>query len=222
MISQVNKFLKSIVLPSVISSLLACLPLASHADIVDKGEIRFQRGAQSGTYSGALIRGDTDRYSLVAAAGQQMQVEITSVENNAVFRLSVYSYGTGQDVPLEGAAEGDDATSWSGRLPDPGYSKDGEQNLVDILVSGTRGNATYELTITLPPKSAGRSQEPGSVNGKYSGLLQTLYCPQDKAQYGEFNEYGYWEGGPWCGETGLAGYWVWKPPYWYVWASRKP
>lgn len=58
-----------------------------------------------------------------------------------------------------------------------------------------------------------------SVDGKYSNLIQTLPCPKDRRTYGEFRDYGYWGGGPWCGRTGKAGYWVWVAPNWYVWSS---
>jgi len=56
-----------------------------------------------------------------------------------------------------------------------------------------------------------------SVNGKYSKLIQTLHCPSDRGQYGEFRDYGYWGGDAWCGKQGKAGYWVWVAPNWYVW-----
>ncbi|KJR42648.1 secreted protein [Candidatus Magnetoovum chiemensis] len=57
------------------------------------------------------------------------------------------------------------------------------------------------------------------VSGKYSELIQILPCPEDKASYGDFNDYGYWGGGAWCGAQGRAGYWVWVNPNWYVWAK---
>jgi len=60
-----------------------------------------------------------------------------------------------------------------------------------------------------------------SVNGQYQHLLQTLYCPQDAARYGEFHDYGHWRGGPWCGQQGKAGYWVWVKPNWYVWTEKR-
>ena len=56
-----------------------------------------------------------------------------------------------------------------------------------------------------------------SANGKYKNLTQVLKCPSDQSQYGEFNDYGYWQGGKWCGQTGKPGYWVWVAPNWYVW-----
>ena len=60
-----------------------------------------------------------------------------------------------------------------------------------------------------------------SVNGKYSNLIQILNCPNDRSSYGEFNDYGYWQGGAWCGQTGKPGYWVWVDPNWYVWQNKR-
>ena len=119
------------------------------AETFDKGDIKFKRGSYSGTVSGSVMRGDIDQYSVGASAGQWMKVEISSLEDNAVFQLSIYSYGTGDDVQLEGAKDGEDAKYWEGWLPRPGYSKDGKQNAVDIVVGGTRGNATYNLIVTI-------------------------------------------------------------------------
>lgn len=59
-----------------------------------------------------------------------------------------------------------------------------------------------------------------SAHGKYNGLIQVLECPRDRSSYGEFNDYGYWGGGSWCGSTGKAGYWVWVYPNWYVWEGK--
>ena len=123
------------------------------AETFDKGEIKFKRGSHSGTVSGSVMRGDRDQYSLMAGSGQWMEVKISSLENNAVFQLSIYSYGTGKDVQLKGAKDGDDAKQWYGRLPSPGYSKDGKENAVDIVVGGTRGNASYDLSVTIRNRS---------------------------------------------------------------------
>ena len=58
-----------------------------------------------------------------------------------------------------------------------------------------------------------------SANYKYSGFLQEIICPSDTPKYGEFKDNGYWKGGPWCGQQGKAGYWVWVKPKWCVWES---
>ncbi len=60
-----------------------------------------------------------------------------------------------------------------------------------------------------------------SVNGKYSGLVQTLNCPEDSVRYGDFVDWGHWSGGTWCGQSAKPGYWVWLAPNWYVWANKR-
>ena len=102
-----------------------------------KQKIRFARGASSTTVKGAVVRGDQDRYYVGAKKGQTMSLRISSLESNAVFQ--VYSPGEAQTLP--GAGEGDDATNWSGELPE-----DGEYV---IVVGGTRGNATYNLKVSI-------------------------------------------------------------------------
>lgn len=94
--------------------------------------IRFDTGGTSATMASAVIRGERHRYTLEAAAGQTMIVGIVSLEDNAVFDI----YGP-DDVLL--AAEG---TAASIVLP-----VDGDYV---IIVGGTRGNASYDLTVEIP------------------------------------------------------------------------
>lgn len=102
-----------------------------------KQKIRFAKGASSSTVSGAVVRGDSDRYYVGAKKGQTMSVKITSEEDNAVFQI----YLPGEEKALHGAGDGDDATNWSGELPaDAEYV---------IVVGGTRGNATYKLKVSI-------------------------------------------------------------------------
>jgi TPR repeat protein len=79
--------------------------------------------------------------------------------------------------------------------------------------SGGSAGATAKAPEASIPESA-------SVNGKYAGLLQTIHCPRDQGEYGRFTDYGYWEGGAWCGQTGKGGHWVWVAPSWYVWSTK--
>jgi hypothetical protein len=102
-----------------------------------KQKVRFARGTSSATIRGAVVRGDRDRYYLSAKEGQTMTVKITSTEKNAVFQI----YFSGEQESLPGAGEEDDATEWSGELP--------ADNEYVIVVGGTRGNATYTLTISI-------------------------------------------------------------------------
>ncbi len=102
-----------------------------------KQKVRFPKGSSSTTISGAVIRGDRDRYYLGAKKGQTMSVRITSLENNAVFQIFL----PGEQEALPGAGEEDDAMKWSGELP--------EDAEYVIVVGGTRGNASYKLTVSI-------------------------------------------------------------------------
>ena len=74
-------------------------------------------------------------------------------------------------------------------------------------------NVAFSQAEKIPPLA--------SANGKYSNLIQVLNCPSDRSKYDEFDDYGYWGGSNWCGQTGKAGYWVWVYPNWYIWQKQK-
>lgn len=111
--------------------------------------IRFAPGASRASMEGVVVRGDRALYTIEAKQDQRMSLRITSPERNAVFQL----YGPGAEPQtvdsllqvegesLPGAGEGDDATQWSGRLPRSGRYL--------VVVGGTRGNATYRLTVEI-------------------------------------------------------------------------
>ncbi len=109
--------------------------VATFADGVTE-RLRFAKGTHSTTVSNSVVRGDEDTYILGARAGQTMWVKITSLEKNAVFQIEDPSGGY-----LTGAGAGDDAMSYSGTLPAKGDYK--------IIVGGTRGNASYKLTVSI-------------------------------------------------------------------------
>ncbi len=98
--------------------------------------VKFAKGKSSVTLSNAVIRGEQDTYILGARSGQRMTVKVTALENNAAFQIK----GPGGDY-LNGAGEMDDATSVSVTLPNTGDYR--------IIVGGTRGNASYKLTISI-------------------------------------------------------------------------
>lgn len=117
----------------LILALALSLASMAAADGVKK-RIKFARGKSSTVISSAVVRGDVDTYTVGAKSGQRMTVKITSVEKNAVFQIQ-----TPSGIYVAGADEGDDAMSWSGALPETGDYR--------IIVGGTRGNATYKLTV---------------------------------------------------------------------------
>jgi type II secretory pathway pseudopilin PulG len=98
--------------------------------------VRFAKGKSSATFSNAVIRGDRDTYILGAKAGQRMTVRVTALEDNAAFQIE-----NPDGEYMEGAGETDDATSVSVTLPDSGDYR--------IIVGGTRGNASYRLTVSI-------------------------------------------------------------------------
>jgi hypothetical protein len=108
----------------------------SVAHAVKIQRVKFARGRTTAVLKGSVVRGTNDHYVLGAREGQTMIVHITSLEKNAVF------YVVGPDGgALAGAEDGADVSDWTGALPTSGdYS---------IVVSPTRGNATYTLEITI-------------------------------------------------------------------------
>lgn len=123
------KFALAIILLSALTSTALAVGI--------KKRIRFPRGSNSTTVSGAVVRGERDKYILGAREGQTMTVRIRSVEDNAVFQI----YFLGEQESLEGAGEGDDAKSWKGNLP----------STTDyiIVVGSSRGNASYKLEVKI-------------------------------------------------------------------------
>jgi hypothetical protein len=126
--------MKRIHLAIALVVLLACSALTAYAWKVQR--VKFARGRTTAVLKGAVIRAESDRYLLAARSGQTMIVHITSLEKNAVFRISAPD---GSDLP--GAEEEADVSDWTGELPSNGdYS---------IWVTPTRGNATYTLEVTI-------------------------------------------------------------------------
>jgi hypothetical protein len=80
-----------------------------------------------------------------------------------------------------------------------------------------------------PDKSAAEekaliaSLKKATVNNKYQMLLRQFKVPNDKDNYGDFNDYGQYSGTSYAGLNDLPkGYWVYVAPYWYIWGELKP
>jgi hypothetical protein len=119
--------------------LLIALSFAFTASALADGvreRIKFARGKSSATVSGSVIRGDRDVYTIGAREDQKMTVRISSPEKNAVFQIRK----TNGDF-LPGAGEEDNTLEWSDALPTTGD--------YEIVVGGTRGNASYKLTVSI-------------------------------------------------------------------------
>ena len=115
---------------------LATILAATSAHAGTTTDIRVIPGAAGALITGAVVRGERDAYRLAAGAGQTLNVEIISVEENAVFQIYLPGKG-GRTLP--GAGPMDNATAWKGQLPVAGTYR--------IVVGGTRGNAEYTLRV---------------------------------------------------------------------------
>ncbi|MEG4804525.1 hypothetical protein QUB63_27325 [Microcoleus sp. ARI1-B5] len=94
-------------------------------------QIQFKTGASSAEVKGGVARGEVMIYLISAKQGQTMNVEIQSVEGNAVFKVV--------DPNTNAVAEGE--KSWSGELPQTGKYQ--------IVVGTERGGASYTLSVSI-------------------------------------------------------------------------
>lgn len=94
-------------------------------------QIRFAPGTNSATVNQSVVRGSRNIYLLRANRGQRMDLKITSLENNAVFDV----------IAPNGEILTTEATQSSLKLPATGN--------YEIIVGGTRGNATYKLNVKI-------------------------------------------------------------------------
>ena len=104
--------------------------------VVEYVSVQFQAGTSSATVSGGMLRGETGPvYGLVAAAGQRMEITITSLEENASFDVLTPSgeYLINEIVGQE--------FEFSSILPE-----DGEYL---ITTNALRGNVSFDLNISI-------------------------------------------------------------------------
>lgn len=105
--------------------------LTASAKNVKTQQVNFEPGKSGTTVKGAVVRGDRDVYTLIAQSGQQMDLNITSLEDNAVFDV----------VAPSGLILGTEMQQKKVFLPHTGeYS---------VIVGGTRGNVIYDLAIAI-------------------------------------------------------------------------
>jgi len=97
----------------------------------DRGEIRFDPGMFGTSLEGAVLRDERDVYTIEAGAGQDIDLVLTSLEDNAVFDLRSPS----GETLIAGVSDF--------RIPLP---EDGDYL---ICVGSVRGNASYTLDIAI-------------------------------------------------------------------------
>ena len=125
--------------------------------------IAFEPGAMSAVVENSVVGGTRDRYLLWARAGQEMTLELSSLEDNAALTLTAPDGRV-----LAGEGQGADVQEWEGSLPVTGdYA---------IVVAPIRGNATYRLAVTVPPFSVPNPTrvtfEVGSTFAQVGGQLR--------------------------------------------------
>lgn len=95
--------------------------------------IQFPLGSSSAIVANSVVRGTRDIYLLRANPGQIMKVNLSSLENNAVFDL----------IAPNGTKILQETYIWQGILPG---QRSGDYK---IIVGGTRGNASYHLEVEI-------------------------------------------------------------------------
>ena len=68
--------------------------------------------------------------------------------------------------------------------------------------------------------SANDARIKATVDGKYRRLLKKIEVRGDFATYGDFQDFGHWDGTSYAGHNDLpTGNWVWVYPNWYIWGD---
>ncbi|ESA34243.1 hypothetical protein N836_17655 [Leptolyngbya sp. Heron Island J] len=93
--------------------------------------VEFEPDTNQAVISNSVLRGDRDVYLLKANGGQQMSVSVQSLEDNAVLDV----------ISPSGYILAFSALNETLILPHTGDYR--------VVIGGTRGNATYELTISI-------------------------------------------------------------------------
>jgi hypothetical protein len=93
--------------------------------------VNFTKDSTSAVLKGGVVRGERKIYLVNAGENQVIHVDITSVENNAVFEI----------ISPDGVALASEVKTFNGKLPATGDYQ--------MVVGGTRGNTSYEMTIEI-------------------------------------------------------------------------
>jgi len=121
---------------------------ARAADCNSPTPIHFQHGDSAATVRGGIIRAEDVCYVLTAHAGQHLDANITSLEQNVAFSLYTPGYqvtpgSEGPDISgstVPGAGDQDDATSLHARLSASG-------RYLFLLGTVRGGGAKYQLHV---------------------------------------------------------------------------
>jgi hypothetical protein len=93
--------------------------------------VNFGKGESSTVLKGAVVRAESKTYLVNAAKDQVMDLNISALEDNAVVQV----------ITPAGEVIGSEIKTMNKTLPETGDYQ--------IIVSGTRGNATYKLNVAV-------------------------------------------------------------------------
>ena len=141
------------IVTGAILGLLGAVCQAGHAHAADctaPAPIRFGHGGASATVSGGIVRAEEVCWVLAARAGQTMEADVTSPDENVVFSLyrpgySVKPASDGPDISgptVPGAGEQDDATAVKATLPASG-------RYLFVLGTTRGGGGEYKLRVSV-------------------------------------------------------------------------
>ncbi|NJL82642.1 MAG: hypothetical protein HC890_06190 [Chloroflexaceae bacterium] len=107
------------------------VPAAQAGPTIHRQRLQFAPNTRSAVRENSVIRGERDLYLINARANQYLQLRLTALEDNAVFEV----------LAPNGQLLQEEETSANLRLPASGDYQ--------VIVGGTRGNATYRLEVAI-------------------------------------------------------------------------
>ena len=123
--------------------------------------VKFKKGSTSRSYKNSVVRAQTHTYVLGASKGQNMSVKVSALEDNAVFYIKTPGGGY-----LGGASKSEPTDSFSRPLPVNGKYQ--------IVVSATRGNATYNISFDVKGDTAAPADDNSATIESVGGLTTVV------------------------------------------------
>lgn len=200
---------------------------ASHPDGTPMVEGRFVDGKPEGTWTrwhpdGRLL--STVTYVNGVPQGEQVKYH----RNGVVAERQTFDGGR---------AEGQHTTWYeNGQIREQGqyqagqrhgtwrwYDEQGRLLREEQWQNGSRTGPIVMFDVAANPTAEQDRERRASMDGRYSRLLRRIAAPDDRANYGEFHDYGHFQQlADYQGEAAVpAGYWVYVSPYWYIWGERR-
>lgn len=139
---------------------------------LDRGQIRFARGASSTTVRGNLRRGIRDQYLIRARPGQVMTVRFESADALMGFDVHVV-----EGFGAESVTESDELQrNWSGRLPQ------GDEYYINVMTAGRGAPYSFEVSIE-SARPQGVNLAASQPNGTIPAELRSVF-PKVKREAG--------------------------------------